>query len=313
MMLNNRIVFLNGDYVAWDHATVHIMSHSFGRGSAIFEVLDLLNTDDGQFIFRLDEHINRLFKTADLLDMELPLSRKDFHEAVRNTVKKNGLRQGFIKIVGYYPQISFEIFPPQKKLDVAIFIVDPAKDLVDQDFSFERGSTVCVSKWAKLDPRTVPIEAKVAANYLNGMMARGEAARRGFDYTIMLDTRGFIAEGGTESVFLVKDGRLMTPSLGTVLDSITRKSILQASAVIGIETFEGQLLPELLYEVDEIFLSGTLAKALPVRQIEDRLIEGTPGPLTREISVLMDEIVSGRDNRFKGWLFPVGEKGEHII
>jgi len=138
------------------------------------------------------------------------------------------------------------------------------------------------------------------------MMAQGEARKRGFEHAIMLDTQGFIAEGGTESVFLVKDGKLMTPSPGTVLQGITRKSLLQLAGAIGVESFEGRLSPELLYEADEIFLSATPIKVLPVRQIEERVLEGIPGPLTRKLSTLVDEIVAGIDERFKGWLFPVG-------
>jgi branched-chain amino acid aminotransferase len=304
-MLSNRIVYLNGNYVAWDQATVHIMCHSFGRGSAVFEVLGLHNTDDGSVIFRLDEHIDRLFRTTELLDMELPLSKKDFMAVVTNTVKKNTVRKGFIKIIGYYPQISFEILPPQKMLDVAVFIIDPVEDPVTLDESFERGTTACIPSWIKLDPRTVPVEAKVAANYLNGMMARIEAEKRGFDYAIMLDTRGFIAEGGTESVFLVNNGTILTPVVGTVLDSITRKSILQVAAAEGIPAREDNLLPELLYEADEIFFSGTPNKVLPVRQIEDHPVPGTPGHLTRKLSAVMKDITSGRDSRFSDWLFPV--------
>lgn len=304
-MLTDRIVYFDGDYVAWNQATVHIMCHSIGRGSAIFEVLGLHNTETGPAVFRLHDHLTRLFRTAELLDMELPLSKEKLIEAVTTTVRKNSLNEGFIKIIGYYPQISFDILPPQKKLDIAIFIIDPARDLATVDISPHQGSTACISRWAKLDPKTVPVAAKVAANYLNGMMARQEAAGRGFDYAIMLDTGGFIAEGGTESVFLVKEGRIMTSSLGTVLDSITRRSILQVSEAYGIESMEGQLSPQLLYEADEIFLSGTPAKALPVRQIEDRVIADTPGLVTREIDFLMERIVAGRDDRFRHWLYPV--------
>jgi branched-chain amino acid aminotransferase len=304
-MFKDRVVFLNGDFVAWNQCTVHIMSHSFGRGSAIFEVLGLHDTNAGPAIFRLDKHLERLFKTAELLGMELPISEEALHEAVMSTVKRNGISQGFIKIIGFYPQIAFEIIPPQKMLDISVFVVDPAQDFGGLDFPTKNGTTVCISKWRKLDPQSVPIEAKVAANYLNGMMARSEARTRGFENGIMLDTQGFIAEGGTESVFLVKDGRLMTPSLGTVLDSITRKSLLQAVKAIGIESVEGRLPSKLLFEANEIFLSGTPFKVLPVKQIEDRVIEGIPGPLTRKLSSLMDEIIAGRDERFKHWFFPV--------
>jgi len=304
-MLEDRIVFLNGDFVAWNQATVHIMSHSFGRGSAIFEVLSLHETNADPAIFRLDKHIERLFKTAKLLNMELPISKETLHEAVMATVKRNGISKGFIKIIGFYPQIAFEIIPPQKKLDISVFVVDPAQDFGGLDFPTKRGTTVCISRWRKLDPQSVPIEAKVAANYLNGMMARSEAKMRGFENGIMLDTQGFIAEGGTESIFLVKDGRLMTPSLGTVLDSITRNSLLQAAKAIGIESLEGRLPSELLFEANEIFLSGTPFKVLPVKRIEDRVIEGTPGPFTKKLSALLDEIIAGRDERFRHWFFHV--------
>ncbi len=304
-MLENRIVFLNGDFIPWDRATVHIMSHSFGRGSAIFEVLGLHETKEGPAVFRLDRHIERLFKSAELLEMEVPISREKLYEAVMATIRQNMLTQGFIKIIGFFPQISFEITPPQKRLDISIFVVDPAQDLGGLDFPVEEGTTICISGWRKLDPQTVPVEAKVAANYLNGMMARLEAGKRGFENVVMLDTQGFIAEGGTESIFLVKDNRLMTPSLGTVLASITRRSILSAAKTLGMETVEERLPPDLLLEADEIFLSGTPFKVLPVKQVEDRVIEATPGPITRRLSTLMDEIITGRDERFKQWFFPV--------
>jgi branched-chain amino acid aminotransferase len=307
-MLEDRSVYLNGEFITWDRANVHIMCHSFGRGSAIFEVLSLHETLSGPAVFRLDEHIHRLYRTAALLDMELPVDKKEFHEAVLETVRRNGTKQGFIKIICFYPQISFEILPPQKKLDTSIFVIDPGEDLGGLDFPFDEGTTACVSKWRKLDPETVPVEAKAAANYLNGMMARAEAKKRGFNNVIMVDTQGFIAEGGTESVFLVKDGVLMTPSLGTILQSITRKSILEAAPHVGIPTLEGRLKPDLLFEADEIFFSGTPTKTLPVCRIEARALQNVPGPVNRKLTAAMTEIVEGRDERFKNWMFPT--KGE---
>ncbi len=304
-MLTDRTVYLNGKYVAWEEATVHIMCHSIGRGSAIFEVLSLHTTERGSVIFRLDDHISRLFRSAELLDMELPLSEADCINAVLSTVKRNSVDQGYIKLICYYPHISFDIVPPRKKLAMAIFVIDPTEDLPAQDSSIEQGTSICISTWAKLDPRTVPVDAKVAANYLNGMMARQEAVKRGFDFAIMLDTQGFIAEGGTESIFLVKNGTIMTPALGTILDSITRKSILEASSVHDIKREEGLFSPELLHTADEIFLSGTPAKVLPVSRMEERVIKNTPGPLTRKISSIMNDIITGRDGRFAHWLFPV--------
>jgi branched-chain amino acid aminotransferase len=304
-MLEDRMVYLSGDFVRWSEAKVHLMSHTVGRGSAIFEVMSFHNTVHGPAVFRLDEHMNRLLASAALLGMELPMSREEFHRAVLETVRRNGLREGFIKIISFYPQIAFSIFPPREKLDTSIFVVDPTEDMKGTAFPFERGTTACISKWRKLDPETVPVEAKVAANYLNGIMAKEEARKRGFEEVIMLDTQGFIAEGGTESVFLVKDGRLMTPALGTVLKSISRKSVLEVAGVKGIETFEGRLPPGLFSTAEEIFFSGTPMKVLPVRQMEERVIEKVPGPVTKELFEAMRDIVSGKDERFKAWLFPV--------
>ena len=303
-MLEDRVVYVNGEFVAWNQAKAHLMCHSFGRGSAIFEVLSLHDTRLGPAVFRLDEHMDRLFRSAELLDMELPGTKQSIHEAVLEAVRRNGIREGFIKIICFYSQIAFEILPPQKKLDLSIFVVDPREDLGGVKFPFERGVSACISKWRKLDPETVPVEAKAAANYLNGMMARGEAKKRGFDNAIMLDTQGFIAEGGTESVLLVKGGVLMAPGLGTVLGSISRKSLLQAAQAAGIPTFEGRMRPELLLEAEEILYSSTTMKALPIRQIENRILEKVPGPVTQELMGLINDIIAGKDDRVKAWLFP---------
>ena len=304
-MIEDRIVYLNGKYIPWQEATVHIMSHSFGRGSAIFEVISLHSTASGPAVFRLQAHMDRLFKSAELLDMELPLSKEDLCEAVAGTVKRNKLQKGFIKLICFYPEFSVEILPPQKQLSVSIFALDPERDLGGLGIPFAEGTTLFLSNWRKLDPLTVPIEAKAAANYLNGMVARQEAKKNGFEYAVMLDTRGFIAEGGTESAFFVKDDRLMTPATGNVLKSITRRSILEAAKAAGIECLEAQLKPELLFEADEAFLSCTPFKVLPVKQINDRKIELAPGTLTRKVAELLEAIAGGKDERFNDWLYPV--------
>jgi branched-chain amino acid aminotransferase len=304
-MIEDRIVYLKGQYIPWKNATVHIMSHSFGRGSAIFEVISLHKTASGPAVFRLEAHIDRLFKSAEFLDMELPLSKEGLCEAVVETVKRNGLQQGVIKLICFYPEFAVEILPPQKELSVSIFAIDPEQDLGGFGIPFETGTTAYVSSWRKLDPRTVPVEAKAAANYLNGMVARAEARKNGFEHAVMLDTQGFIAEGGTESVFLVKDNCLMTAATGTVLKSITRMSILEAAKEIGIECIEGQLKPELLFEVDEMFVSCTPFKVMPVKQINDHKLDNAPGPLTCKIAELLDTIAGGNDDRFKGWLYMV--------
>jgi branched-chain amino acid aminotransferase len=304
-MMKERVVYLDGEYRSWDEANVHIMSHSFGRGSAIFEVIGFHETAAGPAVFRLDEHVSRFRKSALLLEMEPPLTDGELHEAVLQTVKRSGLNSGFIKVFGFYPEISFKILPLQKRFQVAVFVFSPGEALGERQESENGSVTACVSRWRRLDPETVPIEAKVAANYVNGMVARMESRKRGFDYAVQLDTQGFIAEGGTESLFLVRDSGLLTPSLGTVLHSITRKSLLEIAETMGMKTFIGRLSPGLLDEADEIFFSGTSTKLLPIRQVEARILSGAPGPVTRSISARMEAITAGRDERFRGWLFPL--------
>ena len=304
-MLDERWVYKNGEFVKWSEATVHMMSHSFARGSTIFEVISFYATASGPAVFRLHEHIARLEKSAAYLDMELPGGHDDLCRAVAETVKRNRLRQGVIKMVGYYPQFALDIQPPQKRLDLAVFALDPAQDFQSLEYSFEKGTTAGIARWRKLDPQTIPIEAKAAANYLNGMIARLDVQKRGLDDAVMLDTQGFIAEGATESVFLVHNGRLTTPCLGTVLDSITRRSILQVARHLGIETLEGRLRPELLFEAEEIFFANTPFKVIPVRRIEDRVMPDAPGPVQRRLWDALQRIATGKEPAFADWLYPV--------
>jgi branched-chain amino acid aminotransferase len=304
-MLDERWVYKNGEFVKWAEATVHMMSHSFARGSTIFEVISFYATASGPAVFRLHEHIARLEKSAAYLDMELPGGHDELCRAVAETVRRNHLQQGAVKVVGYYPQIAFDTQPPQKRLDLAVFAMDPSQDLEKLEFSFEKGTTAGIARWRKLDPQTVPIEAKAAANYLNGMIGRLDVQKRGLEDAILLDTQGFIAEGATESVFLALKGRLMTPSLGTVLDSITRRSILQVARHLGIETLEGRLRPELLFEADEIFFANTPFKVIPVRRIEDRVMPDAPGPIQRRLWEALQRIATGKEPAFADWLYPV--------
>ena len=303
-MSKKREVYFNGEFRPWDEANVHVMSHSFGRGSAIFEVIGFHDTPAGPAVFRLDEYLSRFWKSASLLEMEPPLTQSALQEAILKLVKRSELKSGFLKVYGFYPEISFNILPPQRKFQVAVCLFSAEEALGRPLESPPRSVTACVSRWRRLDPQTVPIEAKVAANYVNGMVARMESREKGFDYAILLDTQGFLTEGGTESLFLVRDGRLLTSALGTVLQSITRKTLLEVAGTMGIETFTGLLKPDALDEADEIFFSGTSTKLLPVRQVGDRILNEVPGPLTRRLSERMAGIISGGDGQFRHWLFP---------
>ncbi len=303
-MVNGRVVYLGGEYRPWDEANVHIMSHSFGRGSAIFEVLSFSDTPAGPAVFRLDEHVSRFFRSASLLGMKPPLTPGELQEAVLQTVKLSRLKAGLIKVFGFHPEISSGVLPPREPFRVAVFVFSREETLGEKRESASGTVTACVSQWRRLDPQTVPIEAKVAANYVNGMVARAEAREKGFDFAVLLDTQGFLAEGASESLFLVREGRLLTPSLGTVLRSITRKSLLAVAEAIGLETVTGRLSPALLDEAEEFFLSSTSARVAPIRQIDARILSRVPGEVTRRLAERIEAITAGRDERFRGWLFP---------
>jgi branched-chain amino acid aminotransferase len=306
-MLKDRKVLINDRFVEWERATVHLLSHSFGRGSCIFEVLSLHPTPRGPAVFRLDLHLERFFRSAAHLHMKLALSQAQLAEAVKRTVRENLIDAGFVKIIGYYGEPAFGILPPDTTLDLAILAVDPQSDLGGLSFPFETGTTACISSWHKLDPTTVPIEAKAAANYLNGMLARLEAKTRGYENVILLDTQEFVAEGPTESVFLVHQGVLLAPVLGTILDSITRRSILEVARTAGLKVQEKRLARRLLFEAEEIFLAGTPNKVLPVCRLEDRTLAPVPGPVTRRISSLMNAILAGEQPPYRDWLHSVAD------
>jgi branched-chain amino acid aminotransferase len=305
-MLSDRKVFVNNEFIVWDQACIHMMSHSFSRGTAVFEVLSVHDTSDsGPCVFRLGAHVQRLFRSAKALGMVPGLSLETVQAGVCETVRRNGIRQGAVKIMGYIPDIAFDILPPKNTLDIAIFAIDPARDLGKRLVPGANGVDLCVAAWRKLDPETVPVEAKAAANYLNGMLARQEARKKGCDMAVMLDTQGFLAEGATESIFLVKDGRIMTPVLGTILDSITRNSVIALAKALEIPVSEGRFSPDLLHTADEIFFSCTPMKVLPVKTCEKRALSPVPGPVTRQLSDLMADVTAGRNRAFAHWLFPV--------
>lgn len=296
-MTGQRLVWVNGNLIPWENATVHILSHGLSRGSAIFEVLGFHEIDGHAKAFRLDTHLERFQKTCDLLGMELAQTKEELTRAIGETIKANGLKTGFIKMVGYWGGEAFATLVPTDKLDMSIFAISMSAD-VGLDLS--KPITACISKWAKLHPRTVPVGAKVAAHYLNGMMARQDAQRRGFDMGIMLDTHGFVAEGSIESVFMIKDGALKTAPLGRILSSVSRRSVLAVARKIGIETLETAITPEELLDADELFTSATPFKTLSIGKLEDKTLDA-PGPVTSKLHQAMDTVLKGRDDRFADW------------
>ena len=300
-MNNDSLVWLNGKLIPRREATVPILSHGFSRASAIFDILGVHVGPEGPMAFRLDDHLKRLMKSAELLEMELAYSTAEITEAVRATVKANSLGRGIVKIMAFWSEEAVIQLVLDSKLDVAIFAVPHGEEVVlDQ----QQTLSACLSKWRKLHPETVPVGAKACANYLNGYLARKDAVSRGFDIGILLGTDGFLAEGSAETVFIVKDGVLLTPPLGRVLSSITRRSVLQAVPEIGIPIVERPITADELSAADEMFTVHTGTKVEAVARFEDRQLEA-PGPLTQRVMSLMNDIIQFKDERFMHWFQPL--------
>ena len=300
-MNNDLRVWLNGEMIARRDATVPILSHGFSRGSAIFDVLGVHPGPNGPMAFRLDDHLARLMKSAELLGMELAYSTEEIIEAIKATVKANGIGRGIIKILAYWGDEAITDLVLDARLDVAVFAIPESEELVlDKQHSI----SACVARWRKLHPETVPVGAKACANYLNGYLARKDAVSRGFDIGILLGTDGFLAEGSTESVFIVKDGVLMTPPGGRILSSITRLSVLEAVPEIGIPVVERPITADELSAADEMFTVHTGTKVEAVARFEDRQMEA-PGPVTDRVMKLINNIMQFNDERFMNWFQPL--------
>ncbi|HUT53452.1 MAG TPA: aminotransferase class IV [bacterium] len=305
-MLSRRKVWMDGKLVPFSKAQVHILSHSFCRGSAVFEVMSVHPTPRGPAVFRLDEHVARLARSAELVHMKLPLSARALKQAVAETVAANKIGMGMAKLICYYGGVEFEVVPRDPAVSVFVAAVDLARDVNAERFNqYERSpASVTIARWRRLDPRTVPLESKCAANYLGGMVAKLEAIKQGFTAPVLLDLDGNLAEGATESLFLVKDRVLKTPPLGKILSGITRKSILQVARDIGITTVEKKLKPAELMDADEAFFTSSIVKTWPIARVNGKSLKA-PGEITRLLDKVMDKVVTGKVRRYNKWLFPV--------
>jgi branched-chain amino acid aminotransferase len=255
----------------------------------------------GPAAFRMDEHLKRLMKSAELLGMEMAYSAEQIVEAVKTTVNVNHLGRGIVKMLAYWGEEAIIKLVLDSKLDLAIFTIPEGEELA---LDKPKSLSACLSKWRKIHPETVPVGAKACSNYLNGYLARRDANQRGFDIGILLSTDGFLAEGSIESIFIVKDGVLKTPPLGRVLSSITRMSILQAVPKIGIPVVEEPISSEELLSADEVFTAHTGIKVEVITRLESREFPDT-GPVTKQVMQLMDNIIQFKDDRFQDWLQPL--------
>jgi branched-chain amino acid aminotransferase len=296
-MSDMRRVWRNGALVPWEQVTVPLLSHGLSRGSAVFEVFGTHAGPNGTMAFRMDEHLKRLRTSLEGLEMQLGCGEEELRAGISEVVAANRVGRGLVKIVAYWGAEAVIDLVPRVPLDVAVFAIPDGDEL---GLDRRRNISVCMSRWRKLHPDTVPVEAKACANYLNGYLARKDAQDRGFDVGLLAGTDGFLAEGSIEAVFLVLNGVLVTPPAHRILRSITRQSILEAALVEGICAREEAVRPSALLTAEEIFTSHSGVKVAPVKRFEDRRL-AAPGPMTLRFIELMEGILTFRDDRFKSW------------
>jgi branched-chain amino acid aminotransferase len=305
--LIDRQIWIDGEYFPWEQATVHVLAHSHQRGSLIFDYMSVHETRRGPAVFRLHEHVERLLQSADLVGLPLRREAADIAAAILETVRRNpGARA--VKVSAYLASIEVDVVPLDDHVTVAIAAYDPKSDVnAHKPVAARRPETLKL--WIEKTVRNrrkdiVPPQAKVAANYTSPMWAKWNARRRGYDEILLVDERGYIAEGPTTNVFLVDAaGTLVTPAEEAVLHGITRRSILEIARREAIPVKETQVRPEDLFEAAEVFLTGTTAGVWPVASVDDRPVgDAAPGPIATRLGTRFRRITAGDDPDFADWL-----------
>jgi branched-chain amino acid aminotransferase, group I len=294
-------IWQNGEIKPWKDATAHVMSHALHYGSSVFEGIRSYPTPDGAAIFRLTDHLHRLFHSAKIYDMVLPYSADELAAATRAVISKNGLKASYIRPVAYRGLGGFGL-SAETPIDVAVAAWPMGPYLGAE--ALENGITACVSSWQRFAPNTIPAGAKAGGNYLSGQLIAREARQRGFGEGIALSSSGLLSEGAGENLFLVFDGALHTaPASASILAGITRDSLKTLAREEGIDVIERDLPREYLYLADEVFMCGTAAEITPIRAVDGKQVgAGKAGPVTRRLQELFFGLFDGRTNDKWGWL-----------
>ncbi len=276
-------IWFNGEFIDWEEANIHVLSHVVHYGSAVFEGDRCYDTEKGPAAFRLDEHVDRLFNSAKIYRMEIPYSREEFKEACLETIRVNELKDCYIRPVVFRGYESLGVNPFDCPLECVIAVWGWGEYLGEG--AIEKGVDTMVSSWTRMAPNTHPAMAKTAGNYMNGQLIKMEAAEAGYIEAIALDKDGLLCEGSGENIFLVKDDVIYTPPVSaSILPGITRDSVMTIAEDLGYELREEELPREMLYIADEVFFTGSAAEVTPIKKIDNIEIgRGERGPVTKEL------------------------------
>ena len=298
-------IWHSGKFVPWDEAQVHVLSHGLHYGTGVFEGVRCYDGEQGPAIFRHREHLERLIESARMYFLELPFSAEEIGEATRELIRRNGLRDCYIRPLAFRGYGEMGLFAKSAPVELVIAVWPWGAYLGDD--GKKHGIRAKVSSWRRVSPASAIPHAKASGQYLNSILAKTESANAGYEEAILLDERGFVCEGSGENIFLVRDGKVSTPpQVASILDGITRRSVVQILRDSGIELVERDIARSELYTADEVFLCGTAAEVVPVREVDDHLI-GDPGEVTKLAQARYEDAIYGRAPEYSEWLDLVGE------
>ena len=291
---------MNGEFVAWEDAKVHVLTHGLHYGTGVFEGIRAYDTERGTAIFRHDDHLDRLERSAQLYYMDLPCSKDELREATHELIARNGLRSCYIRPLVWRGYGPMGLNPLDNPVEAMVAVWEWGAYLGEE--GKRDGVRAKVSSWRRISPESLIPHAKASGQYLNSVLAKVESVKSGYEEAILLDDKNHVCEGTGENVFVVKDGAVVTPGhTSSILDGINRKSVIQIARDMGYAVTERDVARAELSLADEVFLTGTAAELVPVRQVDDVEI-GPPGPVTREIQAAFDDALHGRSERYAEWL-----------
>jgi branched-chain amino acid aminotransferase len=306
-MQETSTIWMNGEFVDWADAKVHVGVHGLHYGTGVFEGIRCYETPDGPAVFRLREHLQRLENSAKLLYMELPYAVEEIRTAIHELVGRNGLDECYLRPFAFYGYGELGVSTKGNPVEVVVMSWPWGNYLGDENAA--TGIRCKISSWKRIGANTIPHVAKATGIYLNSMLAVQEAQNAGYDEAILLTDDGFVADGSGENIFVVKDGKIWTPPLSTsILPGITRDSVIQMAQDLGYVVEEASIIRSDLYLAEEIFMTGTAAEVMPVRSVDDHEIGA--GPITLELQKAYLDTVRGKSDRWGHWLdrVAVGDK-----
>jgi branched-chain amino acid aminotransferase len=293
-------IWMDGTLVPWDEAKIHVLTHSLHYGSGVFEGIRAYETKKGPAVFRLTDHIARLYRSAKIYTIEIPYTPEELIEATKETVKASGLPACYIRPLVYLGYGEMGLNPLLSPVNVSIAVWPWGAYLGDEGVT--HGVRMKISSWRRHDPNIIPPAAKGTGQYINSQLAKVEAIKAGYDEAILLNPQGFVAEASGENIFIARDGEIITPPLAAgALIGITRDSVMKIARDLGIAVHEAELVRTDLYTADEVFVCGTAAEITPVREVDDRVI-GEPGPLTKKVQEIFHSAVRGDLEQYSSWL-----------